>query len=89
MDIIKHARNVEKESYEIQAEVQAAYNEGRLTKVERDGDTFYIEDPETGSGLCMSVIPAENKEANTYVNHKYYPASVVANDICFARRVEW
>jgi len=61
----------------------------KLTKVERNGDIFWIEDPETGSGLCMSIVPAENTTLNTYTKNPFYDSNAVKNDICFTRRVEW
>ena len=44
---------VETDAREVAHQVEDALAKGKLTKVEKDGDTYLIEDPEGGNGLCV------------------------------------
>lgn len=59
-DIQKRAMIVEADALKVAHQVENALAEGKLTKTERDGDTYMIEDPEGGNGLC--VFENKNKE---------------------------
>jgi hypothetical protein len=50
----------EQDAREVAHQVEDALAQGKLKKVEKDGDTYMIEDPEGGNGLC--IFSNKNKE---------------------------
>jgi hypothetical protein len=60
VEIQDRAVTVEHEARAVAHEVERALAEGKLTSIERDGNTYIIEDPENGNGLC--VFTNANKE---------------------------